>query len=249
MLIQGFGKLMKPLLITLCTYNEQQNIRLLIPELRQVAPDADILVIDDNSPDGTAGVVRELSENDPAVQLLLRETKEGLGAATLAGFRYGIEHGYERLLNMDADLSHNPRHIPELRELSETHDVAIGSRYVSGGSINGWSMLRHLMSRTINIYARFMLGLETRDNSGSYRCYSVKSLAAINWQQTLSMGYAFQEEVLYRLRRSGCTFAESPIVFDNRQHGETKISFEECISAVWVLLKLAVHRVRRVSVT
>lgn len=240
---------MKPLLITLCTYNEQQNIRLLIPELRKVAPDAEILVIDDNSPDGTADAVRELGTDDPAVLLLLRKTKEGLGAATLAGFRYGIEHGYKRLLNMDADLSHNPRHIPELRTLAETHDVAIGSRYVPGGGINGWSILRHLMSRTINIYARVMLGLRTRDNSGSYRCYSVASLAEIDWNHTQSMGYAFQEEVLYRLRRSGCTFAESPIVFDNRRHGETKISLRECVSAVWVLLRLAMHRLRGTPVS
>ena len=130
---------MKRLLITICTYNEQENIRLLIPELRSVAPDADVLVIDDNSPDGTGNIVREFASSDSHVSLLHRDQKEGLGAATVAGFRYAIENQYDQLLNMDADFSHSPQHIPAICELANSVDVAIGSRYVPGGGGVGWS--------------------------------------------------------------------------------------------------------------
>ncbi|MCA9047641.1 MAG: polyprenol monophosphomannose synthase [Planctomycetaceae bacterium] len=233
------------LLITVCTFNEVDNIRLLIPELRSVAPDADVLVIDDNSPDGTGEVVREFASADSRVHLLHRPKKLGLGAATLAGFRYGIEHQYDRLINLDADFSHNPRHIPELLALSREVDVAIGSRYVPGGGVVGWNLKRHFMSQSINLYARLFLGLKTRDNSGSYRCYSVPRLAEIDWDRTLARGYAFQEEVLYRCRRIGCTFGESPIVFEDRRFGVTKISWREAVAALWIIFRLGLHRMFR----
>lgn len=239
---------MPRLLITLCTYNELENIRLLLPELCAVAPEADILVVDDNSPDGTGNAVNELASENPRIHLLRREQKLGLGTATLAAFRYGIEHGYDLLLNMDADFSHNPKYIPALLELSKTCDVAIGSRYVPGGGIVGWSLLRHFMSRSINIYTRLLLGVRTRDNSGSYRCYRVPRLAEIDWAKTLSGGYAFFEEVLYRCRAAGCTFGETPIVFEDRRFGETKISLKECAIALWVILRLGGQRLAGKSV-
>ncbi|MEQ9410720.1 MAG: polyprenol monophosphomannose synthase [Fuerstiella sp.] len=233
---------MPRLLITLCTYNELENIRLLLPELRQVAPDADVLVIDDNSPDGTADAVRAFAETDSRTSLLLRPRKQGLGAATLQGFHYAIDHGYDQLLNMDADFSHNPDHIPALRQLAETVDVAIGSRYVPGGGVVDWNWRRQLMSRAINLYARCLLGLETQDNSGSFRCYSVSKLAQIDWNRTLARGYAFQEEVLYRCRRIGCTFGETPVIFADRRYGQTKISWQEAVAAIWILFRLGVQR-------
>ena len=240
---------MKRLLITICTYNEVDNIRQLLEQLRAVATDADILVIDDNSPDGTGDVVTECTRTDDKIRLLHREQKEGLGAATLAGFMYAIEHGYDQLLNMDADLSHAPEYIPAIRKLTDDADVAIGSRYVPGGKIEGWGLKRHFMSRSVNIYTRLLLGLKTKDNSGSFRCYSVARLSSIDWTKTLSRGYAFQEEVLYRCKAAGCTFAETPITFVDRRYGNTKINMYEAVAAVLVIFRLGLQRLMGRSVT
>ncbi|HIK92185.1 MAG TPA: polyprenol monophosphomannose synthase [Planctomycetes bacterium] len=233
---------MKRLLITVCTYNEVQNIRLLIPELRSAAPHADILVIDDNSPDGTGEAVTEIAATDPHVSLLHRPAKMGLGSAALAGFRHAIENDYQQLLNLDADFSHSPRYIPDLLKTAETCDVAIGSRYVDGGGVVGWTLKRHLMSKSINTYARLFLGLKTHDNSGSYRCYNVNKLNEIDWDRTVARGYAFLEEVLFRCRQVGCTFGETPIVFEDRRYGATKINGKEVAAALWVIFRLGLQR-------
>lgn len=184
--------------ITLCTYNERENISRLIPEIRAALPQADLLVVDDNSPDGTSDVVRQFSETDPQVHLLWRAGKEGLGAATLAGFQAAIERSYDFVLNMDADFSHHPRYLPALYAAMDRADVVIGSRYVSGGGITGWPFLRHFMSRGINIYSRWLLGLKSRDCSGAFRCYRISKLREIDFSKFRSRGYAFQEEMLYR---------------------------------------------------
>lgn len=239
---------MSRLLITVCTYNELENIRQLIPELHSAAPDADILVIDDNSPDGTSAAVREISETDAQLRLLTRSGKLGLGTAMLTGFRYGIEHGYELLINLDADFSHDPKYIPDLLASIKQCDVAIGSRYVPGGGAVQWNWHRRLISRAINLYARCLLGLRTRDNSGSYRCYRVAKLAEIDWDRVISTGYVFLEEVLYRCRRVGCTFDEVPIMFLDRRHGVTKINWKEAVGALIAILWLAGQRIRRVPV-
>jgi len=231
------------LLITLCTYNERENIERLIPELHQVAPDADILIIDDNSPDGTGTLADTMAEADPRIEVLHRAGKQGLGTAILAGFREGIARGYDHLINLDADFSHHPRHIPAMRDLMMTADVAIGSRYVEGGGVVGWNWRRHVMSRGINFYARLMLGLPSRDNSGSFRCYTVTQLAELDLDLFRARGYAFQEEILYRLRRLGSRFAETPIVFEDRRFGESKISWKESVAAVWILFRLAIDRI------
>ncbi|MEZ6060134.1 MAG: polyprenol monophosphomannose synthase [Planctomycetaceae bacterium] len=233
---------MPHLLITVCTYNELDNIRLLIPQLREVAPQADVLILDDNSPDGTGQAADEFAAQDDHVRVIHRPFKLGIGAATLAGFRYGIQHDYELLLNLDADFSHHPRHIPALLDCVKTCDVSIGSRYVPGGGISGWSWTRHVMSRGVNVYSRLLLGLKTRDCSGSFRCYRVAKLAEIDWDQTLAMGYAFEEEVLYRCRQVGCTFQETPIHFEDRRLGRTKISGREVMIAIWMILRLGIQR-------
>lgn len=239
---------MPRLLITVCTYNELENIRQLVPALRAVATDADILVIDDNSPDGTSAAVREMADSDRHVLLLTRAGKLGLGTAMLAGFRYAIDHDYDLLINLDADFSHNPKYIPDLLAEADDHDVVVGSRYVEGGGSVDWNWRRRLISRSINIYARCLLGLKTRDNSGSYRCYRVSKLAEIDWDRVVLTGYAFLEEVLYRCRAVGCTFAEVPIVFEDRRHGTTKINWKEAVSALTGMLRLAGHRIRNVPV-
>lgn len=237
------------LLITLCTYNELENLPKLIPEIHAVAPDAHILVIDDNSPDGTGALADKLSSADPRIHVLHREGKLGLGTATIAGFRYAVEHGYDLVLNMDADFSHHPRHIPELRKSAETVEVAIGSRYVPGGGVVGWNFKRHFMSRSINLYARLFLGLPNRDNSGSYRCYRVSELAKLDFDQVRSRGYSFQEEILYMCRRIGCRFAESPITFEDRRFGSSKINWKESVMALWIIFRLGVDRLLRRRVT
>ena len=235
-------------LITLCTYNERENIVELIPELHAVAPDATILIIDDNSPDGTGRLGDQLSSADPRVQVLHRAGKRGLGTATLAGFRYAIDSGFELVVNLDADFSHNPKYIPELIQRMSQCDVAIGSRYVRGGGVAGWTRVRKLMSQSINMWARLCLGLSTQDNSGSYRCYRVSKLTEIDWSLTMAKGYAFQEEVLYRCQRVECRMAEVPIIFEDRRFGTTKINLRECLTAGWVIFALGIQRMFRCRV-
>lgn len=225
-------------LVTLCTYNERDNLADLVREIHCYVPAADVLVVDDNSPDGTGRLADELAAADRRIQVLHRPHKAGLGRATIAAFEWGIAHGYDRLINMDADFSHPPRFLPALLAEADRADVVIASRYVPGGEVIGWNWHRHLMSRGINAYARLMLRLTTRDNSGSYRCYSVRRLAQAPWQSILSTGYAFQEEILYHLRRAGCTFVEVPFTFEERRHGASKINWREAVQAIWVLARL-----------
>jgi len=229
----------RKLIVTLCTYNERDNVAALIPEIWRYAPAADILVIDDHSPDGTGDVADELAARDARVHVVHRSGKLGLGTAMLAGFQYAIDHGYEFLINLDADFSHPPRFIPALLALMDHADVAIGSRYVVGGGVVGWGLRRHFMSRAINCYARTLLRLKTRDNSGSYRCYRLARLKEIDFDRFLSRGYAFQEEILYRCRQIGCRFAETPIVFEERRYGASKINMKESMAAGWIILRLA----------
>ena len=236
------------LLVSLCTYNELENIRLIVPEILAVAPDAHLLVIDDNSPDGTGKLADELAAADQRVRVLHREGKQGLGSAILAGFRYGIEHGYDFLINLDADFSHSPKYLPVLRNCMDRVDVSIGSRYVQGGGVTGWGWHRHVMSRSINVYARLLLWLKTKDNSGSYRCYRVSKLKELDLDLVRSRGYSFQEEILYRCRRIGCTFEEIPIVFEDRRYGESKIGLGEVFSALWVIFVLGLQNLFRVRV-
>ena len=233
---------MPQLLITLCTYNECENLPKLIPEIHAVAPDAEVLVIDDNSPDGTGRLADELAAMDSRIKVLHRAGKLGLGTATVAGFRFAIENGYDHVLNMDADFSHHPRHLPAIRECLTRVDVAIGSRYIPGGGVVGWNWRRHFMSQGINYYARLFLGLKTRDNSGSFRCYRVAKLAEIDWARIRARGYAFQEELLYRCRAIGCSFEETPITFEDRRFGTSKINWKESVAALWVIFRLGLDR-------
>lgn len=229
-------------LITLCTYNEQKNLQLLIPEIFQLLPTADLLVIDDNSPDGTGTFVEELAVQDARIHVLHRPGKLGLGTATVAGFQYGIDHDYDLLINLDADFSHPPRFIPALLAKADQADVVIGSRYIQGGEADGFGAIRWLMSQSLNLYARTLLGLSTRDNSGSFRCYNVKLLSQVDWSTALSTGYAIQEEILYRLKNAGATFQEVPIHYEERRFGQTKLHWTEAFRAGLVLLRLRVGK-------
>lgn len=234
----------KSLLITVATYNEIENIPLLVAEILKVMPEADVLVIDDNSPDGTGRWCDE--QQEPRLFCLHREGKLGLGTATIAGMKYAIENGYEFVLNMDADFSHHPRYLPEIFAGMQSGDAAavdvmIGSRYVSGGSIEGWPPHRHVMSRGVNFYARWMLSLTPKDCSGAYRCYRTSTLAKLDFEGIRSHGYSFQEEILWRLKRVGARFGESPITFADRTRGSSKIDGGEAIAALRIILSLGVQ--------
>jgi dolichol-phosphate mannosyltransferase len=233
----------------LCTYNERENLERLIPEIHEYAPDADLLVVDDNSPDGTGELADKLASDDRRIHVLHRSGKLGLGTATLAGFRYAITEGYDQLTNMDADFSHHPRYLPPLQECLQRADVGVASRYVPQGGVTGWSFMRHFMSRGINAYARLLLGLNTKDNSGSFRCYRVAKLRELDLDRVRARGYAFQEEILYRCRRIGCTFEETPIIFEDRRYGSSKINWRESVAALWVIFRLGVDNLLGTPVT
>lgn len=220
------------------TYNERANIPTLIARVLAQDPRIECLFVDDNSPDGTGVLADDLAAADPRVHVLHRPAKEGLGVATVAGFRWGLEQGYEFIVNLDADFSHPPATIPALLDAGQRVDVAVASRYVPGGGVVGWGPQRHFMSRAINTYARLVLGLRTRDNSGSFRCYRSSALKTIALERVRARGYAIQEELLFRCRQAGCTFEEVPFVFKDRERGESKISLRDGLTALWVLATL-----------
>jgi dolichol-phosphate mannosyltransferase len=231
------------LLVSLATYNEAGNIRPLVEAIRQHAPHASILIIDDNSPDGTGRIADELSAELPGVHVLHRPGKLGLGTAILTGMRHAIDHGFDLFLNMDADFSHPPRFIPALVAGMAHNDVMIGSRYVPGGGVEGeFTLKRKVMSTGINVYARLLLGLRTRDNSGSFRCYRVSKLAEMDLGAVRSRGYSFMEEILYWCKRVGCKMGETPILFENRRSGYSKINKNEALKALAIILRLGVDR-------
>ena len=233
-------------LITLATYNERENLPVLMTQILEFVPEADILVVDDSSPDGTADWVEEQMQGNTRFKLLKRTGKLGLGSAVLAAIDYAVQNDYDFLINMDADLSHPPRFLPAIRSKAEEgFDVVIGSRYMSGGKIEGWSLSRHLMSRFINLYARCLLGLKTRDNSGSFRCYRVALLRRLDPKTILSKGYSFFEEILFRLRKLDGTFAEVPITFEERRIGQSKLNIKEVVVALWLLFRIGVFRFNR----
>ena len=234
------------LLVSMATYNEAGNLRALVEEVRRFAPHAAILVVDDNSPDGTGRIADEMKATLPDVHVIHRAGKLGLGTATVAAMRFAVDHGFDYILNLDADFSHPPRFIPAILDGMRDHDVMIGSRYVKGGGVEGqFNLKRKFMSAGINMYARLLLGLRTKDNSGAFRCYRVSKLALVDFDHIRSRGYSFQEEILYLCRQVGCSMGETPILFENRRAGVSKINKREAVEALGVILKLGVDRVVR----
>lgn len=229
-------------LTTLATYNERDNLEPLIAAIFVELPSAEILVIDDNSPDGTGVLADELAAKDPRIHVLHRPRKLGLGTATIDAMIYAIVHDYDYMLNLDADFSHPPRFIPALIAGMADRDVMIGSRYVAGGGAEGWGLKRRIMSRCINLYSRWLLGIPAFDTSGAFRCYRVEMLKLINFQRVISRGYSFQEEILYHCRRGGARIGETPILFENRKHGKSKINSKEALYALGILFYIAIAR-------
>ncbi len=230
-------------LILLCTYNEAGNLPRMFEQLSAHVPAADILVVDDSSPDGTAKIVEQYASEDPRYNLLLRPGKEGLGTATRAGLAWGIAEGYDLIINLDADLSHQPAAIPSfIAACNAGADVAVGSRYIKGGGLDGLSPHRRLISRALNGYATRLLRLPITDCSGSFRCYKVAMLRRIDLQSLRCSGYGFLEEILVALMRRGAVFAEVPIRFDMRFHGKSKLSMKDALGAIKVIHRLAITK-------
>lgn len=230
-------------MVVVATYNERETLPTLIARIFAAAPFVDVLVVDDNSPDGTGRWCDERAAAEPRLRCLHRPGKEGLGTAVLAGLEAAHAGGYEVVVNMDADLSHPPEALPRLIELvagpKRVADIAIGSRYVAGGGIRNWNWRRHVMSRLVNWYSRWVLRIPAKDCSGGYRAYRLEMLARAAATPIRSTGYAFFEEQLWRLWLAGARIAETPIVFINRDTGQSKANWREIMASGWRLLKLA----------
>ena len=225
-------------LIALATYNERDNLAPLVQAIRATLPAADVLILDDNSPDGTGAAADLLAQQDARIHVIHRTGKLGLGTAILAVMRFAMDKNYDHLLTMDADFSHHPRYLSDILQGMNHADVMIGSRYVPGGGVENWPLSRRLMSRTTGQLVRFLLGMPARDTSGNYRCYRVSLLRRANLDQLLSSGYSFQQEVLHRCFLAGARLGETPIIFADRKAGQSKANLKEIVRSLSTLLRL-----------
>jgi len=228
-------------LIVLPTYNEAENVLALTRAVLAVDASLDVLVVDDASPDGTGDLVERERAQEPRLALLRRAGKLGLGTAYLAGFRFGLDHGYGCVLTMDCDGSHHPRYIPALLSALKDHDMVIGSRYVPGGGIANWPRSRRALSAFANLYAHVLLRLAVRDCTSGYRGYTRKVLETVDPFDIRSSGYSFLEEMAWRVTRCGFRIAEVPILFEQRTLGISKIDSSEIYLAAWRVLVLALR--------
>ena len=233
---------MSKTLIALATYNEADNIRDLISDIRGQAPRADILVIDDNSPDGTGDILEEIKAQAPNIMVIHRPGKLGLGSAHVLAMNTAIEKKYDQLVTMDADYSHHPRYLPILLELLQNHDFVIGSRYVQGGRCD-YGLLRTIISKTANYAARFLLSLPLKECTTAYRGYQVSLLAEIPPSAIRSEGYSFFTEALYAVSKLTDRMAEFPIHFEDRRAGQSKISKKEILNGALTVFRLFFKRI------
>jgi dolichol-phosphate mannosyltransferase len=210
--------------VVMPTYEERQNLDAMAGRLRAAVPEADLLVVDDNSPDGTGDLADKLAEADPHIQVMHRTEKAGLGAAYIAGFRWALERGYDAIVEMDADGSHQPEQLPRLLSALGSADGVIGSRYVQGGEVVNWPKSREILSRGGNLYNRIMLGLRITDSTGGYRAYRASTLQKINLDTVESAGYCFQIDLTLRVVQTGLRLVEVPITFVERERGASKMS-------------------------
>lgn len=235
-----------PAWLVLPTYNEAENLEPLVAAALANLPDtARVLVVDDNSPDGTGDLADRLKAGEPRIDVLHRTQKEGLGPAYIAGFRHALAAGASRILEMDSDFSHDPADLPRLIAATEEADVAIGSRYVSGGGVENWSKVRQAISRGGSTYARALLGLPIRDLTGGFKCFRREVLEAIDLDAIAARGYAFQVEMTYRAIELGFSVAEVPIVFHERRAGASKMSRSIVLEAAWMVPKMRWGRKKR----
>jgi dolichol-phosphate mannosyltransferase len=230
--------------LILPTYNEAENIRAILSASAEVlaaaAPEGfRVLVVDDGSPDGTGAIAQELAAEHDWLDVLHRSEKNGIGPAYLAGFRHALDRGAGYVMEMDSDFSHDPADLARLlAAVREDADLALGSRYVPGGGVSDWGLLRRFISEGGSTYARWVLGLKVRDLTGGFKCFRREVLEAIHFDSVRSRGYAFQVELTYRAVRSGFRVVEVPIVFRDRQQGQSKMSWRIAVEAMWLVPRL-----------
>jgi dolichol-phosphate mannosyltransferase len=229
-------------LIVVPTYNERENVARLVRELFEVAPSADVCLLDDASPDGTADCAEELYGADPRFNVLRRGGARGYGRSLVDGYRRALEGDYARLVQLDADFSHDPARIPALVEASRGADVVIGSRYCEGGGVENWPLRRRLLSRFANAYVARITGLSVRDTTSGFRCYTRRALRALLEGRIAGEGYAFLVEATYRARRAGLDVAEVPITFTDRREGQSKMSRKVIVESVLMPWRLRLGR-------
>lgn len=226
-------------LVATPTYNEALNVVPLVTRVLEQDPSIEALVVDDASPDGTGDLVAERQASEPRLHLLRREGKLGLGSAYLAAFRYAEEHGFDQVATMDCDFSHDPRYLPAILAAMEDHDMVVGSRYIPGGGIANWPVHRRALSAFANAYTRLLLRMPVHDCTSGYRCYRVSTLLAVDPFAVRSSGYSFLYEMVYRVHRAGFRIGETPILFEDRVAGASKISRSEIWRAAWHVLGTA----------
>lgn len=229
---------MQRALVIIPTYNELENIQGIIPEILRQDERLEVLVVDDNSPDGTADAVQEMMRGNDRIRLLQRERKMGLGTAYVAGFRHAIKHGYDFVFEMDADFSHDPNTLPRFLDAIQEYDLVLGSRYIQGVNVINWPMKRLLLSYFANQYTRVVTGLPVRDATGGFKCFRVEVLKAIDLDRVRSNGYSFQIEMSFKAWKKGFRIHEIPIIFMDRRAGISKMSkkiVREAVTMVWRL--------------
>jgi dolichol-phosphate mannosyltransferase len=233
-------------LVIIPTYNESENIERIVARVREAVPEAHVLVADDNSPDGTGKQADAMADADPHVHVMHRLGKEGLGAAYLAGFEWGLERGYDVLVEMDADGSHQPEQLPRLLKALEGADLVLGSRWVRGGSVVNWPRSRMILSRGGNIWTRISLGVPLKDITGGYRAFRRQTLLGLGLDNVASAGYCFQVDLAWRALKAGFTVVEVPITFIEREYGDSKMS-QKIVAEALVLTTLwgIAHRARQ----
>lgn len=220
------------------TYNEIQSLPLTVSRLRKSVPEADVLVVDDNSPDGTGELADRMAAEDPAIHVLHRRGKEGLGAAYVAGFRWGLEQGYDALVEMDADGSHQPEELPRLLgELERGADMVKGSRWIPGGKVVNWPLHRKLLSQGGSLYSRVLLGVRIRDITGGFNAFHAQTLRRIDLDAVESVGYCFQVDLTWKTLRHGLTVREVPITFVEREFGQSKMSGNIVLESILLVTK------------
>lgn len=222
-----------PVVVVVPTYNERDNIEIITGRVRSAVPDADLLVVDDNSPDGTGDIADKLAGEDSHIHVMHRAGKAGLGAAYIAGFRWALDHGYGAVVEMDADGSHRPEELPRLLTALADADLVLGSRYVPGGTVLNWPRSREVLSRGGNMYARLMLGIRLTDATGGYRVFRASTLQRIGLDEVVSQGYCFQIDLARRTILAGLKVAEVPITFAERERGTSKMSRAIVAEAFW----------------
>ncbi|MDQ1582134.1 MAG: dolichol-phosphate mannosyltransferase [Microbacteriaceae bacterium] len=219
-------------LVIIPTYNERENVASIVGRVRAATPDVTVLVVDDNSPDGTGALADQLAASDPFVRVLHRKGKEGLGAAYRHGMSWGLAEGFDRIVEMDADGSHQPEQLHRLLDALDNADMVIGSRWVPGGAVENWPISRRLISRGGSLYARIALGVPLRDVTGGYRAFTARALEEIRFDQVHSHGYSFQIDMLWHAYVAGLNIAEVPITFVERQYGTSKMSLGIVVEAM-----------------